>query len=140
MAVSVLRFHSWQSQSALRHLRSIPTRIYGHLRVHGNLIKLKLKAELERLTVEYEKEEEIFSSIKIDVKIKRQNAWTLKNQADLIAAELKEAGLNSHARLELEGKHRAYKAEWTDLNVEYEDQQFPRYSKAKQSVMMQRQH
>ncbi|KAH6573574.1 hypothetical protein BASA61_001615 [Batrachochytrium salamandrivorans] len=92
----------------------------------------EVEAEIERLTVEYEKEEEIFSSIKIDVKIKRQNAWTLKNQADLIAAELKEAGLNSHARLELEGKHRAYKAEWTDLNVEYEDQQFPRYAKAKE--------
>ncbi|KAH6567707.1 hypothetical protein BASA62_005922 [Batrachochytrium salamandrivorans] len=88
----------------------------------------EVEDEIERLTVEYEKEEDIFAPIENDAKIKRQNVWTLKKQAALIMVELRETAAGSDARSKLDQKYYDAKTQFDVLNSEYH-RQYPDYAK-----------
>ncbi|KAH9272480.1 hypothetical protein BASA83_005289 [Batrachochytrium salamandrivorans] len=91
----------------------------------------KVEVELERLREAYEEEEAIFAPIEKGFKIRRQNAWILKNRADLIVVRLKQTAAGSDARLILKEKYNAVKAQSDSLHAEYSEH-YPGYVSARE--------
>ncbi|KAH6571446.1 hypothetical protein BASA60_007158 [Batrachochytrium salamandrivorans] len=60
----------------------------------------------------------------------RQEITDIKDKVDLIVDQLEEPDIDDDKKLELDRQYHAYKAEWTDLKVEYH-RQYPDYTKAR---------
>ncbi|KAH6567716.1 hypothetical protein BASA62_005931 [Batrachochytrium salamandrivorans] len=91
----------------------------------------EVEAEIERLTTEYEKEQDSFFPMDDDVNIRRQNAMDLGSKVNSIIAEFEKTGLNSYVRLELEGEYYDARMKWDDAVTEY-NEQLPDYETARQ--------